>query len=778
MRKGRMNIKRLIGLGAIITLVAGNIAGCGKGKNTSVLEQAVSGAKDNVFRTEKLDLGDQAGKDYNRILLVGNRVYATTYADSGKMSVISFNQDGSNPTSYSIPESDNESHGYMCFDSEGNMYSILEEYHYSDDEAVLYSDSDEDPEGMNKAEAVYEEEENKQYLVKYDPQGAEVLRVLLGEDLAEGEYFSVYSMIYDEKYGVLMASTKGIQLFNEADSSFKTLLDTTDKSSPYADSSISLYNGFDGQIFASLWTDKGLELSSFDPATGKMGEKSTAFHTFDNYIFFGGNGYDLYISKSDGIYGYDKSKDNIEKLVDYVYSDINVDYTISSIVAISDQEFIANLPDGDSGYNLFRLTKVPADQVKDKATITLAGSFIDYDIRQRAYKFNQENSDYRIKIVDYSSMVEGDDWAEGTKQFNLDIVSGSTPDIMLFASDEPVDSYINKGLFIDLMPFIGSDPELKDAEFVQNVFDAFKTGDKLFQLVPSYYINTVTTKTSYLNGQKTLSLKDCNDMIKAKGIKPGASFGLTGRESILYYGLMTSGDQYIDWENKKCNFDNESFMELLEFAKQFPAEITDDMYTDFDDACFFKGDALFDFTYVNNFRSYKREKQGRFGSDISYIGFPNELGVNCSVINSNYRFAISSKTKYADVSWQFIRQYLLEDYQNSLEYDFPIRKSSFDKLAEKSMDRPYWTDEDGIKVYDDEYAYIGDQEIRLDPLTKEEVQFMKDFVQSVTLVYAPNQNVYNIVNEEASAFFNDQKTAKEVADIIQSRLTIYVNENS
>ncbi len=778
MRKGRMNIKRLIGLGALVALVAGNIAGCGKGKSTSVLDQAVSGAKDNVFRTEKLDLGEEAGKDFNRILLVGNRVYATTYADSGKMSVVSFNQDGSNPTSYSIPESDSESHGYMCFDGEGNMYSILEEYHYSDDEAVLYSDSDEDPEGMNKAEAVYEEEENKQYLVKYDPQGVEVLRVLLGDDLAEGEYFSVYSMIYDEKYGVLMASTKGIQLFNEADSSFKTLLDTTDKSSPYADTAISLYNGFDGQIFASLWTDKGLELSSFDPAAGKMGEKSTAFHTFDNYIFFGGNGYDLYISKSDGIYGYDKSKDNIEKLVDYVFSDINVDYTISSVVAISDQEFIANLPDGDSGYNLFRLTKVPADQVKDKATITLAGSFIDYDIRQRAYKFNQENSDYRIKIVDYSSMVEGDDWSEGTKQFNLDIVSGSTPDIMLFTTDEPVDSYINKGLFIDLMPFINSDPELKDAEFVQNVFDAFKTGDKLYQLIPSYYINTVTTKTSYLNGQKTLSLKDCNDIIQAKGIKAADSFGLTGRESILYYGLMTAGDQYIDWENKKCNFDNESFMELLEFAKQFPAEITDDMYTDFDDACFFKGDALFDFTYVNNFRSYKREKQGRFGSDISYIGFPNELGINCSVINSNYRFAISSKTKYADVSWQFIRQYLLEDYQNSLEYDFPIRKSSFDKLAKESMDRPYWIDEDGIKVYDDEYAYIGEQQIKLDPLTEEEVQFMKDFVQSVTLVNSPNQNVYNIVNEEASAFFNGQKTAKEVADIIQSRLTIYVNENS
>ncbi len=38
--------------------------------------------------------------------------------------------------------------------------------------------------------------------------------------------------------------------------------------------------------------------------------------------------------------------------------------------------------------------------------------------------------------------------------------------------------------------------------------------------------------------------------------------------------------------------------------------------------------------------------------------------------------------------------------------------------------------------------------------------------------------VYNIIEEELSAYFSGQKSAQEVADIIQSRLSIYVNENS
>ena len=34
----------------------------------------------------------------------------------------------------------------------------------------------------------------------------------------------------------------------------------------------------------------------------------------------------------------------------------------------------------------------------------------------------------------------------------------------------------------------------------------------------------------------------------------------------------------------------------------------------------------------------------------------------------------------------------------------------------------------------------------------------------------------NIITEEAEAYFKGQKTLNEVADIIQSRATIYVNE--
>ena len=39
-----------------------------------------------------------------------------------------------------------------------------------------------------------------------------------------------------------------------------------------------------------------------------------------------------------------------------------------------------------------------------------------------------------------------------------------------------------------------------------------------------------------------------------------------------------------------------------------------------------------------------------------------------------------------------------------------------------------------------------------------------------------DQDIYNIISEETQAFFAGQKTAQDVAGIIQSRATIYVNE--
>ena len=824
--KRKSIITRGISIVASTALLLGTLSGCSLGDKggSSLVDEASKGSKEYVFKGEKLDIVDAS--DYSNISIVGDRVYAATYSDGENITICSFNSDGSDLKTVKIPEADSESHGNMTYDKEGNLYCVLYKYYYTDDQGNVIDfndvheeegmgggeegpeagedtaeDSSEDSseETVTVTEEVTEADDDvivdkivpdgedmdedydyheEQYLQKYDATGNEIFNIMLSDGQDEENYFSLYGMVYDEDHGLIVSSNRGIQKFNEDDQSFTTIVEADNSNSEYSDASVSLYSGFDGQIFASVWGDHGIELRSFDPATGKMGDASEQFKTYDDYTFFGGNGYDLYVSKNDGFYGYDKAKDTLTKLLDFVDSDLSISYSISSVVAVSDQEFIANLPDEAGNYALYRLTKVPADQVKDKTIITLAGSSIDYNVRELVYKYNQESEDYKIKIVDYSSLDSDEDWQAGLTQFNLDIVSGNVPDIMYFVNEEPVDSYINKGLFLDLSSFLSSDPELKDVEFVQNVFDAFKTGDKMYQVVPSFYVNSLAMKASYADGRDTLTLKDCRDMIEQKGITFSDSFGMISKETLMYYGLMTSGNKIIDWENKSCNFNSDGFIELLEFAKEFPDEITEDQWMEYDDSCYRTGNALFSLAYINGFRSYRRYIDGTFGEDVALIGFPNEMGVNCSIISPNARFAVSAQTKYPEECWKLLRMLYLDDYQDTVEYDFPIRKDKFDALGKKSMEKEFWIDDDGEKHYEEEYYWVGDTQVEVQPLSQKDVDAVTDFVESLNLTYSPNEDVYNIVNEEAAAYYKGQKTAQEVAEVIQSRVSIFVNENS
>ena len=100
-----------------------------------------------------------------------------------------------------------------------------------------------------------------------------------------------------------------------------------------------------------------------------------------------------------------------------------------------------------------------------------------------------------------------------------------------------------------------------------------------------------------------------------------------------------------------------------------------------------------------------------------------------------------------------------------------------DDMAKKAMERPFYEDENGNKVEYDDYYYINGVEIPIAPMTQEEVDEVVGFLQSVEEHFSNSQELINIITEEAAPYFAGQKNVNEVADIIQNRVQIYVNEN-
>lgn len=62
--------------------------------------------------------------------------------------------------------------------------------------------------------------------------------------------------------------------------------------------------------------------------------------------------------------------------------------------------------------------------------------------------------------------------------------------------------------------------------------------------------------------------------------------------------------------------------------------------------------------------------------------------------------------------------------------------------------------------------------------TQEEIDELQALIDSACLGDTTDEEISNIINEEADAYFKGQKSVDEVADIIQSRVKIYISENS
>ena len=136
-------------------------------------------------------------------------------------------------------------------------------------------------------------------------------------------------------------------------------------------------------------------------------------------------------------------------------------------------------------------------------------------------------------------------------------------------------------------------------------------------------------------------------------------------------------------------------------------------------------------------------------------------------------FSISEKSENKDGAWQFIRQFLLEDYQDNIKNDnlggWPIKKSSLQKYIDKkpSDDDPYAPSPT---------VWVNDEGSQLQPITEEAKQKFMDYLQSPGALLSTNSKIMKIINEESSLFFNGESTSAEVAKAIQSKVKLYICE--
>lgn len=95
------------------------------------------------------------------------------------------------------------------------------------------------------------------------------------------------------------------------------------------------------------------------------------------------------------------------------------------------------------------------------------------------------------------------------------------------------------------------------------------------------------------------------------------------------------------------------------------------------------------------------------------------------------------------------------------------------------MTKEYETDENGEKVESVKTHWsFDDFDMDIYAATQEDVDAMMTLLRSTeTLRSDTDMELQGIISEETAPYFQGQKTAAEVANIIQNRIQVYVNEN-
>ncbi|MDE5892429.1 MAG: extracellular solute-binding protein [Acetatifactor sp.] len=541
-----------------------------------------------------------------------------------------------------------------------------------------------------------------------------------------------------------------------------------------------MYTRDDGTLMITFYNEEYTKrfIASYDFETDTLGEQYEL--TFnDNYRISKGSGTDLLLSDSMGLYTWNVGDAEPKMLMNIVNSDLPAN-EISNAQIIDDRHFVALYNDLSSWEQkcAYFTYMDPAD-IQDKEELVLGGVYIGSDIKAKVIAFNKSSDRYRITLKDYSTYNTSEDWTAGQTRLNSDIISGQMPDIMILTDINNYANYVSKGLLADIGGLLKADPELGKLEYLQNVWDAYSVNGKLYVTIPSFSVRTMIAKKALVGEPQSWTMADVEAVV-ATMPDGAAAFGNMTRYNFIYQMMSYAGRDFIDVETGKCTFNSQSFMDMLEYAKNMPTEgniMYEEDYSYYENQYRENRSLLYDL-YISNIKDSKYQVRGYIGEEISFVGFPSTDSNGSTLSAGNFSFMISAKSGQQDGAWQFVRQFLTEEYQTSTEfYDMPVLKSAFLAKAQEAAERPYWTDENGDRQYYDDTWTVNGEVITLEPFTQEEIDKFCEFICTVNRTAYYNDYIRNIIVEEAEAFFTGQKNVQEVVDIIQSRAQIYVNEN-
>jgi len=203
---------------------------------------------------------------------------------------------------------------------------------------------------------------------------------------------------------------------------------------------------------------------------------------------------------------------------------------------------------------------------------------------------------------------------------------------------------------------------------------------------------------------------------------------------------------------------------------------------------------------INGFDSFM-QINSVFDGAMSFKGYPSQNRTG-NAFRTTLALAMSESCSDKNGAWRFMRGILTPEFQDESGRGFraglPTNQAIFDKFAASAMVEET---ESNIMALSINGGVIENGGIDLDDdgtpdiypkgairsanftsakyyyaMTAAEYERYLGFINSITRLAENDDKILEIISDDLALFFNDQKTAAATADVIQGRVSTYINE--
>lgn len=418
-----------------------------------------------------------------------------------------------------------------------------------------------------------------------------------------------------------------------------------------------------------------------------------------------------------------------------------------------------------------------APSTTEKKTVVFSTFFPSDYFREAKEKYEAKhpNITIELKSVETDNAHLEENLEKFLKTTGTAMLSGQGPD--LIEMDQlPSGDYVKRKMLANLGDIMDHDPDFKKEQYFTNILEGMKVHGGMYGLPIGFFIyGLVGNEDAIQNSGMTFDDSKWNwdQFIKiAQAITKGAdkdhqyALGRSTPEYMITQFVNERFATFVNQEQGSANFVSGDFTDLLQQVKTLFDEKV--VGTDARLPLFSTVQINSPTDYIRVLRSSEFISGGNAYTSKLYLSPTADPQHPGGSFRTYQTIGLNERSTVKAEAWDFMKFLLSDEMQSKPDgTGFPLNKVSYAKKAQALVEK-------GFIESDQPIGPMKGQSFKI---TQQDIDDLEKFLNGAAypLQFKPSK-INEIITAEAQAFFTGQKSADEVAKLIQNRVTTYLNE--